>query len=84
MVCVRGCLVVMVMGSRLACRELESITAEYQPCRRGRYTLSKSRLKRTPVGVVWKLGQWVPAQGSTRHLTMVQNYNVRRQKPSCS
>ncbi|GFU40201.1 hypothetical protein TNCV_4289661 [Trichonephila clavipes] len=40
------------------------------------------------VGVVWKLGEGVPAPDChdlTRHLTMVQNYEVRRQQPSpCS
>ncbi|GFY07406.1 hypothetical protein TNCV_5085911 [Trichonephila clavipes] len=36
------------------------------------------------VGVVWRLGEGCQLRCRPRHLTMVQNYVVRRQKPSCS
>ncbi|GFY01217.1 hypothetical protein TNCV_5076841 [Trichonephila clavipes] len=37
-----------------------------------------------PLGMVWKLGERVPAHRCRPcHLTMVQNDEVRRQKPSC-
>ncbi|GFW72979.1 hypothetical protein TNCV_831021 [Trichonephila clavipes] len=41
-----------------------------------------SRLKRSLVGVVWKRTV-CQLRCRPRHLTMVQNCEVRRQKPSC-
>ncbi|GFT77376.1 hypothetical protein TNCV_1470361 [Trichonephila clavipes] len=51
-ICDLGSLVVQVTDSWSACHEFEPVTAENPPCRR---TLSMSRLKRSPVGLVWKL-----------------------------
>ncbi|GFT11961.1 hypothetical protein TNCV_725681 [Trichonephila clavipes] len=39
-----------------ACHEFEPHVAEDPPCIGGRYTLNMSRVKRSPVGVVWNLG----------------------------
>ncbi|GFW65787.1 hypothetical protein TNCV_586131 [Trichonephila clavipes] len=43
-------------------------STKYVPCRRGRGTLNMSRLKHPAVGVVWKLGEEVPAQLSSSSL----------------
>ncbi|GFU43097.1 hypothetical protein TNCV_109191 [Trichonephila clavipes] len=51
----RGSLVVMVMDLWLACHEFEPSTAEDPPCSAGRCKLNMSKLKCSPVGVVWKL-----------------------------
>ncbi|GFY05767.1 hypothetical protein TNCV_4404341 [Trichonephila clavipes] len=77
----RGSLVVKVTNSWTACW-FEPITAQDPPCRGDRCMLNLLRLKRPPVGVVWKLGESVPNQVSS--LTMVENYEVRRQKPLSS
>ncbi|GFW57275.1 hypothetical protein TNCV_541891 [Trichonephila clavipes] len=78
-----GSLVLKVMDSRPACHEFKPSTAEDPLCREGRFTLNLSRLKRSPFGEVWKLGEGVPPQvSSSRHLTMVQNDEVRHQKSS--
>ncbi|GFT92971.1 hypothetical protein TNCV_741111 [Trichonephila clavipes] len=48
-----------------------------------RCKLNLSELKRSPVGVVVRrVG--CQLRYRPRHLTMVQHYEVRRQKPSCS
>ncbi|GFU91455.1 hypothetical protein TNCV_2542231 [Trichonephila clavipes] len=49
--------VVKVTDSWLVCHEFEFNTAEDSPCRRGRCTLSTSRLKIPPDDVVSKLGE---------------------------
>ncbi|GFX98290.1 hypothetical protein TNCV_4909331 [Trichonephila clavipes] len=54
---VRGSLVVKVTVSWLTCYEFEPSTTENKPCRGGRCALNMSRLIRSPVGVVWKLGE---------------------------
>ncbi|GFV25899.1 hypothetical protein TNCV_3868661 [Trichonephila clavipes] len=41
-------------------------------------------LKRPSVGMVRQLGEGCQLRCRYRHLTMVQNDEVRRQKPSCS
>ncbi|GFW52566.1 hypothetical protein TNCV_404941 [Trichonephila clavipes] len=46
-----------------ACHEFEPRTAGNFPCRRGRYTLNLSRLKRPPVGVVQNLREGVSSSG---------------------
>ncbi|GFX32675.1 hypothetical protein TNCV_888131 [Trichonephila clavipes] len=48
---------VKVTDSWLMCHEFEPSAAEDLPCRGGRCSLNLSRLKRPPVGVVWKLGE---------------------------
>ncbi|GFX97527.1 hypothetical protein TNCV_2840871 [Trichonephila clavipes] len=60
-----GSLVVKVTDSWHACHEFEPRTTEDPPHRRGRCTLNMSRLKRP--------------RGRPRRLTVVQNYEVRRQ-----
>ncbi|GFW71910.1 hypothetical protein TNCV_3220861 [Trichonephila clavipes] len=74
----RGSLIVKITDSWLACHEFKPITAEDPQCRE---TMLCRELKRPPVGVVWKSGE---GQCRPLHLTMVQNYEVRRQKPSSS
>ncbi|GFT46474.1 hypothetical protein TNCV_3219701 [Trichonephila clavipes] len=74
-----GTLVVIVTDSWHACHELDPCTAEDPPYRGGRYTLNMSSLKRPPAGVVRKLTERVgQLRCRPRHLTMVQNYDVRR------
>ncbi|GFY27188.1 hypothetical protein TNCV_2068091 [Trichonephila clavipes] len=73
--CGRGCLVVKVPDSWPTCHAFEPSTAKDPPCE-GTYMLE---LRRPPVGVVWKLGEGVPAEVLSSHLTMVQNYEIRRQ-----
>ncbi|GFX85378.1 uncharacterized protein TNCV_4731951 [Trichonephila clavipes] len=58
-----GNLVGKVMNSWPVCHEFEPSTREYPQCR-GRCTKNLSMLKRSPVGMVWKLGKVVPAQVS--------------------
>ncbi|GFY02863.1 hypothetical protein TNCV_3507431 [Trichonephila clavipes] len=78
----RGSLVVKVMDSWLACREYEPCTAEEQSWRRSRCRLNMSKLKRPPVGVVYKLGEECYLRCSPRRILGVKE--VRCQKPSCS
>ncbi|GFT07566.1 hypothetical protein TNCV_4045321 [Trichonephila clavipes] len=83
--CDHGSLVVKVTDSLLECREFEPRTTEDPPYRGGRCSLNMSRLKNPPVSVVWKLGKkGRQLRCCPRHLTMVQNYEVRRQRPSFS
>ncbi|GFW13615.1 uncharacterized protein TNCV_1210811 [Trichonephila clavipes] len=50
-----------------------------------RCTLNLSKAEtRPPVGVVFGRGGASSHRCRPRHLTMVQNYVIRRQKPSCS
>ncbi|GFV50719.1 hypothetical protein TNCV_2213801 [Trichonephila clavipes] len=65
--------------------ELESGTAEDPPCRGGRRTLNVSRAQTSSrwCGGVVRRGR-CQLRCRPRHLTMVQNYEVCRQKPSCS
>ncbi|GFY05689.1 hypothetical protein TNCV_4403561 [Trichonephila clavipes] len=56
----RGSLVVKVTDSWPTCHEFEPSVTEDPPREEGgRCTLNVSGLKRTPVGVVWKLGEGV-------------------------
>ncbi|GFV45863.1 hypothetical protein TNCV_2322231 [Trichonephila clavipes] len=48
--------------------EFELSIAEDPPCRGGQHTLNMSRVKHSPVGVVWKLEKGVPAQVSSSSL----------------
>ncbi|GFU25219.1 hypothetical protein TNCV_3452001 [Trichonephila clavipes] len=66
--CGRGSLVLKDTDFWLACRELEPSNAEDLPCAGGRCTLNTSGLKVPPIGVVWKLGEEVPAQVSSSSL----------------
>ncbi|GFW42183.1 hypothetical protein TNCV_1206391 [Trichonephila clavipes] len=61
----RESLVVKVTDSWPVCHEFEPGTIEDPPCRRGRCTLNMLRLKRPSGGVMWKLGEGVPAQVSS-------------------
>ncbi|GFT57949.1 hypothetical protein TNCV_2768571 [Trichonephila clavipes] len=58
----RGGLAVKLMVSWPACHEFEPSTAEDPLYTGGRCTLNMSRLKRSPVGVLWKFGEEVPAE----------------------
>ncbi|GFT34049.1 hypothetical protein TNCV_4384961 [Trichonephila clavipes] len=57
-----GSPVVKVTDSQLACHEFDPSTTEDPPCKEDRCTLNMSKLKCNSVGVVWKLGEEVPAQ----------------------
>ncbi|GFX62570.1 hypothetical protein TNCV_4867331 [Trichonephila clavipes] len=57
-----GSLVVKATDSWPVCHDFEPGTTEDPPCRRDRYTLNMSMIKRPPIGVVWKLGLGVPDQ----------------------
>ncbi|GFX49727.1 hypothetical protein TNCV_3072801 [Trichonephila clavipes] len=59
---------VKVTESRLACHEFQPRTAEDPPCRGGRCVLNMSRLKRPPVGGLWKLSERMSAQVSSLSL----------------
>ncbi|GFT03702.1 hypothetical protein TNCV_278641 [Trichonephila clavipes] len=65
-----------------ACHEFEPSTAEDPPCRAGRCSLNMSRLKRLPIGLVWNLGEGCQNRCRPRHLSMVQNYEIRCRKTS--
>ncbi|GFV30867.1 hypothetical protein TNCV_4013011 [Trichonephila clavipes] len=51
------------MDSWIAFNEFQPNTAEDMSCRWGRCTLNLSRLKRPPMGVVWKLGERMASSG---------------------
>ncbi|GFU23292.1 hypothetical protein TNCV_2559791 [Trichonephila clavipes] len=68
-----GSLVVKVTKSWLTCYELNPSAAEDSPCRGGQCMLNMMRLKRPSVGMVCQF------RSRSRHLTMVQNYEVHRQ-----
>ncbi|GFT11404.1 hypothetical protein TNCV_1144681 [Trichonephila clavipes] len=55
----------MVLNSLLVGHEFEPSATKDQPRREGRCTLNMSRLRRTLFGVMWKLGDGVPAQVSS-------------------
>ncbi|GFX95278.1 hypothetical protein TNCV_848681 [Trichonephila clavipes] len=77
--------VVKVSDRCWPCQEFESSTTKDSlPCREGQCTLNRSRIKRPPVCVVWKSGECSSLRCRPRHLNMVQNDVVRRQKPSNS
>ncbi|GFW14455.1 hypothetical protein TNCV_298751 [Trichonephila clavipes] len=52
------------MDSWLASHEFEPGAAEDPPYRRSRCSLNLSKLKRRPVGVVWKLGEEASSSGT--------------------
>ncbi|GFU57265.1 hypothetical protein TNCV_3634551 [Trichonephila clavipes] len=70
--------VATVTSSWLVCLEFEPSTAEEPPIRRGRCTVNLSRHRRFPVSVEVKRRRGFQLSLSG-HLTMVQNYEVRRQ-----
>ncbi|GFV33423.1 hypothetical protein TNCV_758471 [Trichonephila clavipes] len=70
----RCSIVVIVTNSWPAYQEFEPGTTKDPPCRRGRCTLNMSRLKRPPVGVVWKIRGLCQLQCRPRHLTRDHNY----------
>ncbi|GFV20350.1 transposable element Tc3 transposase [Trichonephila clavipes] len=74
---------VKITDTLLVLREFKPCTTEYRPCRGGRCTLKMSRLKRPPVGVVFKLGEG-GFQLRCRLRDLVQKDEFRRQSPSCS
>ncbi|GFW97783.1 hypothetical protein TNCV_1425461 [Trichonephila clavipes] len=76
-------LVVKVKNSLPACHEFEPSAADDPLCRWSQFTF-QSRLKCPPIGVVWKFGEGLQLECHPRHLTGVQNYEVRRHKPSSS
>ncbi|GFV41786.1 uncharacterized protein TNCV_3629371 [Trichonephila clavipes] len=57
-------------GKWQACHEFKPSTAEDPPCKGDRCTLNMSRLKRPPVGVVWKLRDGVLAVVSPSSLDL--------------
>ncbi|GFY33219.1 hypothetical protein TNCV_1240701 [Trichonephila clavipes] len=61
----RSSLVVKTKDSWLACHDFECSIAENPLCRGIRCELNVSKLKRHPVGVVWKLGERGAAQVSS-------------------
>ncbi|GFX41472.1 hypothetical protein TNCV_3490121 [Trichonephila clavipes] len=75
----RGSLVIKVTDLWPACHEIEPSTPEDPPCKEGRCTLNMLRLKHPPVGVVWKLGEEVPAQVSS--LSLDHDPNLRGMSP---
>ncbi|GFU00638.1 hypothetical protein TNCV_4818051 [Trichonephila clavipes] len=80
----RSSLEVKVTDSWLECHELEPSTAEDPPCW-GRSTLNLLRAQTSSPwwGVIVRRGGR-QLRCRPHHLTMVQNYEVRRQKPSSS
>ncbi|GFV44226.1 hypothetical protein TNCV_4543581 [Trichonephila clavipes] len=64
--------------------EFETSIAETPPYRVSRCPLNVVRLKRHPFDGMWKLEERCQLRCRPRHLTMVHNYEVRRQKPSSS
>ncbi|GFY27666.1 hypothetical protein TNCV_911171 [Trichonephila clavipes] len=77
--CGRGRLVIKATDSKLAYHEFELSADEVPPCRGGRKTFNMSRLKRPPIGVVWKLGEGVPAQVSSSSLLHGSKFRGRHQ-----
>ncbi|GFS60248.1 hypothetical protein TNCV_2827381 [Trichonephila clavipes] len=67
------------MDSQPTCHEFEPCNAEDPPCSGLNKRLFFNKLP--SVGVVWKLGEGYPLRNHHRHLTVVQNVEVRRQKP---
>ncbi|GFU17333.1 hypothetical protein TNCV_591421 [Trichonephila clavipes] len=61
----------MVINSWPACHEFDPSTAEDPQCR-GRCTKNLLMLKRSPVGVVWKLGKGCQLRCRSCHLTMLK------------
>ncbi|GFX33747.1 hypothetical protein TNCV_3961561 [Trichonephila clavipes] len=63
-----GSLVVKITDFWLTSHEFEPSTAEDPPCREHKCTLNMSRLKRPPIGEVWKFGERVAVQVSSLSL----------------
>ncbi|GFY05242.1 hypothetical protein TNCV_2206881 [Trichonephila clavipes] len=74
----RGRLEVKLTDSWPTCHEFDPNAAEDPPC-----TLNMPRFKRLRE-VVWKLGEGFQLRCRNHHFTMVQNVEVRPQKPLCS
>ncbi|GFX39103.1 hypothetical protein TNCV_359171 [Trichonephila clavipes] len=77
-------LVVKVTDSWLTCHEFEPNTAEDQMCRGTMHVKSAEAQKFFSWCGVEVSRRWCQLRCHFRQLTMVQNYEVRRQKPSRS
>ncbi|GFY36275.1 hypothetical protein TNCV_4846471 [Trichonephila clavipes] len=64
-------MVVKVTDLCLVCPEFEPSAVENPPYRGGQCTFNLARLKRPPIGVVWK-ERWCQLRGHPRLLTMIQ------------
>ncbi|GFY32583.1 uncharacterized protein TNCV_673381 [Trichonephila clavipes] len=81
----RGSLVVKVTDLWLACHEFEPSTTEDLPYRGAMHVKSVESSNILPLVWCGNLKREMTAQRCRpRHLTVVQNYEVRHQKPSCS
>ncbi|GFT23310.1 hypothetical protein TNCV_2016051 [Trichonephila clavipes] len=76
-------LVIKVTVSCLACH-FEPSTDEHPPCRGDRCTLNLPGLERVFAGLMLGGVKSQVTTSNTDHLNMVQSYEVRRPKPSCS
>ncbi|GFW00742.1 hypothetical protein TNCV_2305151 [Trichonephila clavipes] len=65
-----------------ACHEFDPCTAEEPPYRGGKCSSNLSRLRRFPVGGVVGVERGCQLKCHPRHLTVVEDYEVRREKPS--
>ncbi|GFY14973.1 hypothetical protein TNCV_235231 [Trichonephila clavipes] len=74
-----GSLVVKVTHSWLSCLEFQPSTTEDPLCRLGPCMVNMSRLKCTPVGVMW--GNGCQLRCHPRHLTVAQNHEIHHQIP---
>ncbi|GFV66078.1 uncharacterized protein TNCV_2891481 [Trichonephila clavipes] len=70
------------IGSWLACHEFEPSTTKDPPCRGEMHV--KSAKSSNVLPLAWSLRDGSQLGSPPRHLTMVQNDEVSRQKPSCS
>ncbi|GFV56074.1 uncharacterized protein TNCV_2266601 [Trichonephila clavipes] len=80
----RGSLVVKVMDSWPACHEFEPSATKDPPCREAMHVKSVGSSNVLPLSWGGNYETGCQLRGRPRHLTMVQNYEVRRQKPSSS
>ncbi|GFU63191.1 hypothetical protein TNCV_3466151 [Trichonephila clavipes] len=80
----RGSRVVKVSDHGWPCHDFKPITTKDPPCRAAMHALNLSRAQRSSrwCGVVDR--ERCQVRRRPGHLTMVQNYVDRRQKPSCS
>ncbi|GFV62497.1 uncharacterized protein TNCV_630761 [Trichonephila clavipes] len=80
----RGSLVAKVMDSWLACHEFELSAFEDPPCREGLHVKSVESSNVLPLVWCGSKERGCQLRFRPRHLTMVQNYEVRLQKLSRS
>ncbi|GFS96240.1 transposon Tf2-9 polyprotein [Trichonephila clavipes] len=78
----RGIRVVKVSGRGWPCHEFDPSTTKDPPCRAVMHVKSVESSNVRYGVIVWR--RECQLRCRPRHLTMVQNYEVRRQKPSCS